>query len=274
MAQQLSIRKFDYEGFDTTARVALVGYARRGRKEIGAGLERMLALGEVIGEANDTLAKHGAEGRFGEWVEAELGISRSTAYNYMNAFAKFGDCPTVGQMAPTAVYLLAANNCPEKAVHEAIQSLNSASDYLRKEDAEEIIARYKPPKPPRKVASPASGEASRLTSDSASYTSTPDLPLDVAASAEPASGSMPSASGQGKGSQEAPRLHIEDDEPVACEDASKLFAKLDKALGDAIRLVDEINRIIPSRLCHEIGQSLDLAFTDIRRWKKQKRGVA
>ncbi|HUS38427.1 MAG TPA: hypothetical protein VMX74_03210 [Pirellulales bacterium] len=83
--------------------------------------ETILAIGKHIDAVHRLLAGDGRDGAFAPWIEKRCGFSRSSAYNYLFAFRRFGEkCPTVGHFSPQALYLLSAENCPKEATQEAV----------------------------------------------------------------------------------------------------------------------------------------------------------
>jgi hypothetical protein len=58
--------------------------------------------------------------QFCEWVIAECGFSRSSAYNYINASRLTDQFPTVGHLHPRTLYKLGAKSTPPEIVEEVV----------------------------------------------------------------------------------------------------------------------------------------------------------
>ena len=151
MTKELSTAVFDYSALDKDDKGKLLCLVREingeKQKHADAGME----IGKAVATAHSILAKDGKDGRFSEWVEAECGFSRATAYNYMNAWQRFGNCPTVGQFDSVALYDLASPNTPEPAVKEAIKLADKGVKITRVKAKELLdkfrVAAEKPKKP-------------------------------------------------------------------------------------------------------------------------------
>lgn len=131
------------------------GEIQKQKKSVAVSL---MTIGQVLMTAHEQLAKH-RSGTFQKWVESECGFSKSTAYNYMQAFSVFGNCPTVGQLEDGAMYALASNGTPEKALKEVLKLADKGTKITQKL-AKTIIKKhqgqddsggvaFKPPKPPK-----------------------------------------------------------------------------------------------------------------------------
>lgn len=105
-----------------------------------------LAIGERLTTAQEQLANHSG-GKFLEFVEFECGYSKSSAYNYIAAFKVFGSLPTVGKLEDGAMYALAQNGTPEKALKEVLKLADNGARITQKQ-AKAIIKKHKPPKGP------------------------------------------------------------------------------------------------------------------------------
>lgn len=63
------------------------------------------------------------------WLEAEFGMSQSSADRFIHVATRFGDkLPTVGNLAPSVVYLLAQNNTPEEVREQIIERAEKGED--------------------------------------------------------------------------------------------------------------------------------------------------
>jgi hypothetical protein len=147
MATEISQASFDYTEFDKESKSKLICCAGQVARHKGAMIKNALALGEAITAAHEVLATAGKEGRFGEWVDAECDFGRRSAYNYMNAWERFGNCATVAQFNDGAMYALAEPKAPPEAAKEA-EKLATKGIRITLDKAKELLAKFKP-KPPK-----------------------------------------------------------------------------------------------------------------------------
>jgi hypothetical protein len=161
-----ALTKFDYEGLDKQKLVYFAGQLSKcAREHASSGME----IGRIIAEAHELFALAGQGGKFTAWVEYELRLSRQTAYNYMWAWQRFGNCKSLLQFTQEALYTLASPKVPEPAAFAAIK-LADKGEQVDKKKAKELIGRCghktngKPPKPPSTPAPPVTVEV------------TPDVP--------------------------------------------------------------------------------------------------
>lgn len=131
---------FSYAGMDKEAEAKLRYCAKQlqGLKKALAG--NVLSIGETIAIAHEQFANRGT-GSFLKWVEFEGGFSKSSAYNYMAAFKVFGDVPTVGRIEDGAMYALAQNGTPEKALKEVLKLADKGVNVTQKQ-AKGIIKKH------------------------------------------------------------------------------------------------------------------------------------
>lgn len=142
--KELAVKTFSYEGIDPEVKGKLVWYVGEGMKLKRQYIASVLEFGEMISSANALLTDSGNHGRFKEWVECELKIGRTTAYEMMWAFERFGRCSPVEQhFGQKAMYLLAAPTVPKAASDEALK-LASKGVWVDEEKAKQIIAKHKP----------------------------------------------------------------------------------------------------------------------------------
>lgn len=85
-----------------------------------------------------------------DWLAVEFKMSKSTAYNMIGIAKRFdGKLPTVGNLTPSVLYLLAGDSVPEEAREEVIQRA-AAGETVTKAVAKAVIEEYRPvvqPKP-------------------------------------------------------------------------------------------------------------------------------
>ncbi len=118
MPKELSLAAFDYSSIDKDVKgklLNLAGQVKRHEKDfIAAGME----IGEAISEAHKLLAGEGREGRFRQWVELETGLSRSSAYDWMNIYERSKKCPILDTLPSTVARMLAAQAVPDAAIKD------------------------------------------------------------------------------------------------------------------------------------------------------------
>lgn len=79
-----------------------------------------------------------------DWLSVEFKMSKSTAYNMIGIAKRFdGKLPTVGNLAPSVLYLLAGDSVPEAAREEVIQRA-AAGETVTKAAAKAVIEEHKP----------------------------------------------------------------------------------------------------------------------------------
>jgi len=108
---------FDYAQLDHDTQIAI----RIKTSEIKSLAKRMagdvVEIGGKLAEVKDHL---GGNGRFNDWLSAELGWSERTAYNFIAVWQKFGAANfALENVATSALYLLAAPSTPAEAVESA-----------------------------------------------------------------------------------------------------------------------------------------------------------
>jgi predicted Zn-dependent protease len=144
---------FDYGTIeDKEAKGKLINLEGRIKKHHAGMAESIVDIGRELATAQAVLSNH-HDGVFVKWVEGACGLSRTTAYRYLNVFTRFGDSfPTVGKLEDTALYVLAEPKTPKKAVDEARKMADRGVAVTAK-IAKELIAKHKP-KPPEPERAP------------------------------------------------------------------------------------------------------------------------
>lgn len=142
--QALQTALFNYADLDTET--CIVVQQRTG--EIKAVMKRaardIIEIGEKLSEVKARLGY----GKFGEWLESEFEWSERTARQFMTVAdtfksANFADL----QIAPSALYLLAAPSTPDAARDEAIARAE-AGETITHSTARDIVAEHKAPPVP------------------------------------------------------------------------------------------------------------------------------
>lgn len=108
---------FDYAALPVPAALDLRAAATRIRTRMEAVATNIIAIGEDLITVKNSLP----HGRWLPWIEAEFGMSKSSAENYMAVAERFGSkIPMVGNLAPTVLYALAAPSTPDEVVAEVV----------------------------------------------------------------------------------------------------------------------------------------------------------
>jgi hypothetical protein len=134
---------FDYRLVEKELKSKLLQLAHTIKKHTTGHLEQALEMGRHITAANELMAKAGKESLFGAWIKCECGVSRTTAYNYMNAYERFGDgnCSRLEQFTLESIYLLAADKTPDEAIQTAI-NLAEKGERITKDTATALKRRF------------------------------------------------------------------------------------------------------------------------------------
>jgi len=150
MAKDLSTKTFDYSLVTKEEKGKLINLAGQIKRSNDAHAAAILQTGELLATAQEIMAADRV-GTFCDWVEKECKLTKQTAYNYLNAWKKFGNCPTVGQFEPSAMYALAAS---EEAKQVAMKMADKgqtitqkiAQGLVKEAKEREPAAKSKPPK--------------------------------------------------------------------------------------------------------------------------------
>lgn len=104
----------------------------RGRMQLAA--ESIIEVGRELIEQKKALG----HGNFLPWIEAEFGMSADTAHNYMRVTNVYGDkFGTVRNLAPTALYALAAPSTPPE-VREQVEERASKGEKVTAAEVERL----------------------------------------------------------------------------------------------------------------------------------------
>lgn len=104
-------------------------------------MQAVIAIGARIKTAQELLAKSGRDSKFGSWIFLECGISRSSAYNLLDAFDRFHDFKKIDQFDQTALYKLSQKKVPKAASNEA-KRLADKGVHITSSVANEILKKH------------------------------------------------------------------------------------------------------------------------------------
>src|SRR5271166_3094852 len=112
-AMALARRAFDYGSLPAGEAKRLRQHTEKIRGQMQATVPIIIEIGRELIAIKETLD----HGRFITWVEAEIGITRRTAQNYMNA-ARFaeGKSEMVSLLNPAVLYRLSSKTTPPAIV--------------------------------------------------------------------------------------------------------------------------------------------------------------
>ncbi len=246
MPQEIAVSHFDYDGLDKDVKGRLLCVLRDINREKERHEESGMEIGKCIATAHALLVGDGGkDGRFSLWVESECGFCRATAYNYMNAWQRFGSCLTVRQFEPSAIYALAAPSVPDAAVKEAVKMADRGLR-ITKKTASDLKKRYTSNGKPGGKTSQDRGNGKPHPEDAV-----PEAP--------------DRGSGAGAGGVE---LGVEVGGGVD-GDAAKLFARLYKLYGELTQLTDQLHNLAPYQDKDGIQVALGMAYENFLKWKRK-----
>jgi hypothetical protein len=135
---------FDYSALDAETRIV----AQQRAVEIRSIAKRVAGdVVEIGHKLADVKQRLGGNGKFNDWLEAELGWSERTAHNFIGVYSKFGAANfALENVAVSALYLLAAPSTPAEAVEVAKQIADSGEKVTHKV-AKEVVRQAKARKP-------------------------------------------------------------------------------------------------------------------------------
>jgi hypothetical protein len=142
---------FNYDVLEIKDRAPLAERAQAIRTLMKQTAEGIVRVGSHLKEAREAIGKE----KFQAWIKAELGMRQPEASNYMAAAEQFGELDCLENFQQTALFDLARQNVPAKAVKQAVAEARAGKPITRKR-AHEIIA-----------ANQSEGELSPLARDAA-----------------------------------------------------------------------------------------------------------
>lgn len=143
MSKNLPATRFDYSELDDETASKLQYFSNSAHSLIRKSHIRFIAdFGEILSNARQLLSSHG-DGTFCKWATAEFDLSKSTIYNYVNAWER---CLSNGwtnfsNLTPTAIYLLCHSETPEPVRKKALK-LSEKQQSVTKADVESLLERF------------------------------------------------------------------------------------------------------------------------------------
>ena len=128
---------FDYAALDAETGALVRQRTQEIQSLLRRSAEDIIAIGRKLAEVQARLA----HGQFLDWLDAEFGWRRSTAYRFLHVADAFATVETsqIGKFAPSALYLLAAPATPQTARTEALARA-AAGEAITYSQALEIVA--------------------------------------------------------------------------------------------------------------------------------------
>lgn len=117
-----SIPQFDYAALDAETRIVVQLRRDELKTLFRETAQNIFTIGEKLADVRGRL-QHNKSGGFDGWIEAEFGMSRRTAYRFINIFERFANCDNLAQLdiATSALYLLAAPSTPDEVVDQLLE---------------------------------------------------------------------------------------------------------------------------------------------------------
>ena len=136
-----AVEGFDYGALDSETRIVVQQRTGEIRSLVRRSAQDVCDLGAKLIEVKDRLG----DGNFREWLRSEFGWSHMTAYRFIQVHERFGRNNLLQvDVAPSALYLLAAPSTPEEAVDEALERA-AGGERITHAAARDIVGTYRPP---------------------------------------------------------------------------------------------------------------------------------
>lgn len=136
-----AVEGFDYGALDSETRIVVQQRTGEIRSLVRRSAQDVCDLGAKLIEVKDRLG----DGNFREWLRSEFGWSHMTAYRFIRVHERFGRNNLLQvDVAPSALYLLAAPSTPEEAVDEALERA-AGGERITHAAARGIVDGYRPP---------------------------------------------------------------------------------------------------------------------------------
>jgi len=122
MTTDIQLSEFDYAALDAETRIVIKQKTDELNKLLRDAAQNIFDIGGKLAEVRDRL-RHNREDSFERWLAAEFGMSRRTAYNFINVYERFANRANFAQLdiAASALYLLAAPSVSDEVREEALQ---------------------------------------------------------------------------------------------------------------------------------------------------------
>lgn len=132
---QPSLGGFDWNALDPDTRFIVKQTTERLHDLERKTGEAIIQIGRGLSDTKERLG----HGQFEQWLSAEFGWSRSTAYKFVQVADAFGDRVQNLDIAPSALYALASGNVPESLRDEFVAKAE-AGEPVRHKDVKHRLA--------------------------------------------------------------------------------------------------------------------------------------
>ncbi len=132
------IKLFEYDQLEQSDREFIQGRTNEIKALVKRSAQDIIDIGQMLIEVKERLP----HGMFGQWLDGEFGWGQDTAHNFMRVASKFGNFPNLDEIAPSALYLLAAPSTPDEAKAEAINRASEGETITHKA-VKEIVQTHK-----------------------------------------------------------------------------------------------------------------------------------
>lgn len=140
VALEIEVRQpslFDYASLQPETRATVQRYTVEIKALMKRAAQDIIEIGQRLIEVKAALG----HGHFGAWLSAEFDWDVTSAWRFMNVATRFCNLQDL-EIAPSALYLLAAPSTPEAARQEAIERAE-AGEEITYSAAREIVAEFK-----------------------------------------------------------------------------------------------------------------------------------
>ncbi|NLF78150.1 MAG: DUF3102 domain-containing protein [Chloroflexi bacterium] len=135
---RVSSQPFDYNALDVETRIVVQQRTSEIKTIAKRAAQDIIDIGTKLIEVKSRLE----HGQFGQWLEAEFGWTQRTATNFMHVAAKFENFSNLGEIAPSALYLLAAPSTPDDVREQMIERA-AAGEVITHKITQQAVAELK-----------------------------------------------------------------------------------------------------------------------------------
>lgn len=132
---------FDYETLNDENRQVIQARTKKLKELWQRTAQDIWEIGQILAEVQSRLKQ---DRQFDAWLKGEFGLSRRTAYNFINVYKAFQENAKFAQINidPSALYLLASPSTPQEIRDEIIQQASAGAKVSHK-DIKKAIGKKK-----------------------------------------------------------------------------------------------------------------------------------
>lgn len=134
----IQLELFQYDQLEQSDRDFVQGRTNEIKVLVKKSAQDIIDIGQILIEVKERLP----HGMFGVWLDKEFSWGQWTAANFMRVATKFVNFTDLDEIAPSALYLLAAPSTPDEARTEAIDRAIQG-EIITHKAAKEIVQTYK-----------------------------------------------------------------------------------------------------------------------------------